>query len=128
MRDQITSIKEYEGDKNGSEPCPSATCQITNLTYDGHGRLWKHRRPVETADNVYLYNADDTLWKATDPRNVTATYSYNYRKLLTGVAYDLLPNAALPSPLPSLPIPSASVTFGYDEMGNRTGWMMLRGE
>lgn len=122
VRDQITSVKEYSGTATGNEACPSATCQITNLNYDGHGRLWKQRRPIETADNVYLYNSDDTLWKATDPRNVTATYSYNNRKLLTGIAYDSMPNAVLPSPLPSLPIPSASVTFGYDDAGNRT-WM-----
>lgn len=122
VRDQITAVKEYSGDANGTEACPSATCQITNLTYDGHGRLWKQRRPIETADNVYLYNSDDTLWKATDPRNVTATYSYNNRKLPTGIAYDFMPNAVLPSPLPTLPIPSSSVTFGYDEAGNRT-WM-----
>ena len=121
-RDQITSVKEYSGDANGTEACPSATCQITNLTYDGHGRLWKQRRPIETADNVYQYNSDDTLWKATDPRNITATYSYNNRKLPTSIAYDSMPNAVLPSPLPSLPIPSASVTFGYDEAGSRT-WM-----
>ncbi|MBL8191985.1 MAG: RHS repeat protein, partial [Acidobacteria bacterium] len=122
VRDQITSVKEYSGTATGNEACPSATCQITNLNYDGHGRLWKQRRPIETADNVYLYNSDDTLWKATDPRNVTATYSYNNRKLPTGIAYDSMPNAVLPSPLPLLPIPSANVTFGYDEAGNRT-WM-----
>ncbi|MFN0111781.1 MAG: RHS repeat domain-containing protein [Blastocatellia bacterium] len=122
VRDQLTSVKEYSGDANGTEACPSATCQITNLTYDGHGRLWKQRRPIETADSVYLYNSDDTLWKATDPRNVTATHTYNNRKLTTDIAYDSMPNAVLQSPLPSLPIPSASVSFGYDEAGNRT-WM-----
>lgn len=122
VRDQITSVKEYSGDAAGTEACPSSTCQITNLTHDGHGRLWKQRRPVETADNVYLYNNDDTLWKATDPRGVNSIYAYNNRGLVTGITYDALSNAVLQSPLPSLPIPSANVTFGYDEAGNRT-WM-----
>ena len=122
MRDQITSVREYSGNANGTENCPTATCQITTMDYDGHGRLWKQRRPIETADNVYLYNADDTLWKHTDPRNVTATYTYNNRKLTTGIAFDSMPNAVLPSQLPSRPIPSANVTFGYDQVGNRI-WM-----
>ncbi len=122
VRDQITSVKEYSGTATGTEACPSATCQITNTTYDGHGRIWKQRRPVETADNVYLYNNDDTLWKMTDPRGVNSTYSYNNRGLVTGVTYDSMPNVVLPSPLPARPVPSSSVTFGYDEVGNRT-WM-----
>jgi YD repeat-containing protein len=122
VRDQVTSVKEYGGDATGAENCPSTACQITNLTYDGHGRLWKQRRPAETADNVYLYYADDTLQQMTDPRGVSATYSYNSRQLVTGISYAALPNATLPSPLPARPIPSSSVTFGYDEAGNRT-WM-----
>ncbi len=122
VRDQITSVKEYSGDATGAEACPSGACQKTEMNYDGHGRLWKQRRPIEAADNVYLYNNDDTLWRKTDPLGINSVYSYNNRGLVTGISYDALPNAVLPSPLPSRPIPSSSVSFGYDEAGNRI-WM-----
>ncbi len=121
-RDQITSVKEYSGDATGAEACPSGACKKTEMTYDGHGRPWKQRSPIETADNVYIYNPDDTLWKKTDPRGITCVHSYNNRGLVTEISYDALPNAVLPPNLPSRPIPSSRVTFGYDEAGNRI-WM-----
>lgn len=133
----------YQRDfKQGTTPtqdaettCTSSTnCQRTKIVYDSYGRLKERWLPsyctapsagstacTETTPYVnYEYNSDDTLYRLTDPRGVKATYAYNSRHLVTSITYDALANAVLPSPLPSRPIPSPNVTFGYDAAGNRT--------
>jgi RHS repeat-associated protein len=53
---------------------------------------------------------DDTVETVTDARNAVMTFSYNPRKLVTGVTF------TVPSGVAATP----NVTFGYDSAGNRT--------
>ena len=112
VRDQVTNVNVKDE--------ASGVSQNTQTVYDGHGRVWKQRSPIETADTEFLYNSDDTLFQRTDPRGLRAFYSYNNRKLVTGIDYDEKPNPP-PPPLPPY-LPSSDVTFDYDELGNRR-WM-----
>ncbi len=120
VRDQLTCVKEYSGDATGTEACPSATCQKTDLSYDGHGRLEKRYLPIYKGStqnpsvrpyDQYEYYNDDTLKKATDPRNANKQYSYNGRGLITGITYYSPPWVQV----------TPNVTFSYDAAGNRTG-------
>jgi hypothetical protein len=110
VRDQITSVKQYSGNAAGTEACPSATCQLTSTSYDGHGRLYQSQRPIESGPTTYSYNVDDTANIVTDARGASATFSYNNRKLVAGITY------GVPSGVAATP----NVIFGYDEAGNRT--------
>src|SRR5262249_40925673 len=50
VRDQVTQINRKSG-SNG-------TNLITTSQYDGYGRLWKKREPIESGDTIYEYNND----------------------------------------------------------------------
>jgi YD repeat-containing protein len=89
----------------------SGPFQVTTSTYDGYGRLQSQKLPIQSFATTYTYNADDTVLTKTDPRGITATYSYNNRKLVTGIDYAEISG-----------IPSADVNFGYDQLGKRL-WM-----
>src|SRR6185369_15878746 len=80
--------------------------------YDGYGRLWKRTTP-EQGLTTFTYNADDTLYQLKDARNAIQTFSYNNRKLLTGVSYDVTSATGNPATTPN-------VSFTYDAAGNRT--------
>lgn len=99
VRDQATLVVEQSG--------TTGPTQNTTTEYDGYGRVWKTKSPQATAPTVYTYNDDDTVNVKTDARNATATYSYNNRGMVTGIAYTPTPNVG-------------NVTFGYDAAGNRT--------
>ena len=109
-RDQVVSVKSYKGKPPSDASCPSGTCQLTTMTYDGHGRLKTQKSPNQTIASTYSYNLDDTLLQGVDARGVTSDYTYNNRHLVTGVNH-LNPtghNVAV------------SNTFGYDATGRRT--------
>lgn len=84
----------------------------TLMTYDGFGRLATRKHPIEAAPTSFTYNADDTMNTITDARGVVTTFSYNNRKLVTSINYGAVNGVIQLKP----------VTFGYDEVGNRS-WM-----
>ena len=83
--------------------------QLRTFTYDNHGRLLTRTTP-EQGTTTYGYNADDTVQTITDARNAVMTFSYNQRKLVTGITF------TVPSGVAATP----NVTFNYDAAGNRT--------
>jgi YD repeat-containing protein len=83
------------------------------MNYDGHGRMSFRKRPEEGASGtVYTYYKDDLLQTTTDARGASATLSYNARHLTTNIAYSSPNESAVPN--------APSVSFQYDENGNRT--------
>jgi YD repeat-containing protein len=103
-RDQITQILTQAG--------TAGVGQISTFEYDGHGRRWKSKSPIQSAQTVYEYNPDDTLLRVTDARGASATYTYNSRGLVTNISYHA------PTGVASTP----NVGFDYDAVGNRL-WM-----
>lgn len=83
--------------------------QLRTFGYDNHGRLQTRTTP-EQGTTTYAYNADDTVLSVTDARNAVSTFSYNQRKLVTGITFTV-PGGVAATP---------NVTFGYDAAGNRT--------
>ena len=83
--------------------------QLRANTYDNHGRLLTRTTP-EQGTTTYGYNADDTVQTITDARNAVMSFSYNPRKLVTGITF------SVPSGVAATP----NVTFAYDAAGNRT--------
>jgi YD repeat-containing protein len=105
-RDQITKVRQYAG------PEGSGTYQDTDMTYDGHGRLKTKHVPDQGANKVttWTYNNDDSVQSVTDGRGAATNFTYNNRRLTTGISW------SAPSPIPT----PASVTFAYDAAGNKT--------
>lgn len=120
VRDQLAEVKSYSGEATGSETCSPVTCQKTSLEYDGHGRLWKRRQPIETGDTSFTYNNDDSLLTVTDARGATATYGYNHRGLVTSINYSSTVNCATQPTNPNCASTTQAVSFAYDELGNRS--------
>ncbi len=124
VRDQATVIKTLKGDASIGASCPLGTCEQAEIVYDGHGRPQKRYLPIYQDNNVAppyngnssarsatrQYYNDDQIHIETDPRGATATYTYNNRGLVTGMSY------SSPSGVSTKP----NVSFGYDELGNRT--------
>ncbi|MBC8030621.1 MAG: RHS repeat protein [Pyrinomonadaceae bacterium] len=110
-RDQVTSTKEYQGEATSDGSCPTGTCQETTVSHDGYGRVAFQHAPeqVSGGNTAYTYKADDSLWTVSDARGARVSYSYNGRKLLTGINH----SAAAPIFVP------AAVSFDYDPAGNR---------
>lgn len=114
-RDQVTRVRAFKGagPAPGDESCPTGLCQETVMNYDGHGRMIFRKRPDEGAlGTTYAYYNDDTLKTSTDARGASATMSYNARHLTTNIAYSSPNESAIPN--------TPSVSFQYDENGNRT--------
>ena len=116
-RDQVISVKQYKGAATADGSCPTGTCQVTMMGYDGYGRLQSRRLPEEAAPTTYTYNPDDTLQQEVDPREVTSTYDYNHRHLVTGITYSA----------PSGITATAALSFDYDAAGNRTSQTDMAG-
>jgi RHS repeat-associated protein len=95
MRDQITQTNQAG--------------QTRSFSYDGHGRLASRTTP-EQGTTGYSYFADDSAQTVTDSRGATTTFSYNNRRLVTGITY------GVPSGVAATP----NVSFAYDAAGNRT--------
>jgi YD repeat-containing protein len=123
-RDQVTQITESAGTNS----------QSTTMSYDGHGRLsmvhkpeWYGTSPTDPKYTTTEYNPDDTVWRVTDPRGARTTYTYEtngtlQRPLVTGIAYETPNPNPTPHPIDGDPLfvpPTASVTFVYDDAGNR---------
>jgi len=128
-RDEVTMVRQFGGSPP-SDPadlsCPSGSCQKSEMTFDGHGRLKTSHAPEQQVDAnnaastdhmTWDYNADDTIQKITDPRGAVATFSYNNRHAVTNIAYTLLPN--VPTTGPSGVASAATVSYTYDAAGNR---------
>ncbi|HKQ72777.1 MAG TPA: carboxypeptidase-like regulatory domain-containing protein, partial [Blastocatellia bacterium] len=77
--------------------------QTRYFTYDGYGRLAQENTPEGGVVN-YAYTANDLPLTKTDARNITTTFIYNTRNLVTSVGYsDSTPG----------------VSFTYDDFGAR---------
>jgi len=128
-RDQVVTVRAYAGAEG------SGIYQDTTMTYDGYGRLKTRHLPEQQVDTnpdgdgftnnsasadhtTWDYNADDTVRTVTDARGAVSTMSYNARHLITKVAYSLLPG--VPTTGYSAVTPTASVSYVYDAVGNRT--------
>jgi hypothetical protein len=123
VRDQVTAIKTFKGNAEIGAYCALGNCQQVENVYDGRGRLQKQYLPIYQPPNVappydgnpsarsksMQYYIDDKVHIETDPRGATATYSYNDRGLVTGISYFS----------PSGVSAKSTVTFTYDELGNR---------
>jgi RHS repeat-associated protein len=83
--------------------------QLRTFEYDGFGRLWKRTTP-EQGLTTFTYNADDTIYQIKDARNAIQTFSYNNRRLVTGINYDVSGDT----------VPTPNVSFTYDAAGHRT--------
>jgi YD repeat-containing protein len=110
-RNQVRFVKQYAGAATGTPGLE------TEIQYDGHGRQKQIHRPEMDADRSvsYEYNSNDTLHLATDARGVKTTYTYNNRRLITGLSFDktqALNAASIPE--------TGNVGFTYDAVGNRT--------
>lgn len=86
--------------------------QETLITYDGYGRVYTSKKPIEASPTNYTYNADNTLHTKTDARSVITTYEYNNRKLVTSISYNNVSGVST----------TGAVTYGYNSVGNRI-WM-----
>jgi YD repeat-containing protein len=104
--DQITLVRQYQGAES------SGVHQDTTMTYDGYGRLKTRHVPEQDPNTAttYNYNADDTPLSVVDARGASQTFTHNNRHLVTGIAY------AAPGGIATTP----SVSFNYDDVGNRT--------
>lgn len=83
--------------------------QTRDLEYDGHGRLFRRTTP-EQGVTTYSYLANGRMQTITDARGATTTFSYNNRRLVTGISFGVPAGVAATS----------NVTAGYDAAGNRT--------
>ena len=131
VRDQIKMVRQFAGPAPANLDdlsCPTNTCQKTDMTYDGQGRLKTRHAPEQQADltnnpastdhTTWDYNVDDTIQKITDPRGAVSTFSYDSRRNITGITYTVLPN--VPTTGPFGVAPAAAVGYEYDAAGNRT--------
>jgi RHS repeat-associated protein len=87
--------------------------QVRMFEYDGLGRLWKRTTP-EQGLTTFTYNPNDTVYQVKDARNVTQTLSYNNRRLLTGITYNVTGDTS------GQTAATSNVSFTYDAAGNRT--------
>jgi hypothetical protein len=55
VRDQVTSIKAYQGAATIDGSCPAGTCLQTITNYDGHGRPGSSKNPDESGFTTYEY-------------------------------------------------------------------------
>jgi YD repeat-containing protein len=95
-------------------PPEKETLQETVMTFDGYGRLKIQKRPEQNTGTATTYNyyADDRIQQIVDARGATVNYSYDARGLVTQIS-TTSPN---PATIPVTP----TVTFVYDNVGNRT--------
>jgi YD repeat-containing protein len=103
-RDQITQTLLQDAS--------SGVSQTTTVEYDGFGRVWKKKAPIQLSPTIFEYNADDTPFKVTDSRGASATYTHNSRGLVTNITYSAQAGVEA----------TANVAFDYDAAGNRL-WM-----
>lgn len=83
--------------------------ELRTNTFDNHGRLLTRTTP-EQGTTTYAYNVDDTVQSISDARNAVTAFTYNLRKLVTGLTFTVSGSVAA----------TPNVTFQYDAAGNRT--------
>lgn len=83
--------------------------QLRTFAYDGYGRLATRTTP-EQGPTSYMYFADDTVQTITDARGATTTFSYNNRRLVTGITHGVPGGVAATS----------NVAYGFNAAGDRT--------
>jgi YD repeat-containing protein len=115
VRDQITSIKHYQGAET------SPTLQESSMAYDGLGRLIWRKDPEQSNGTIYSYYNDGLVQQVMDARGVATNFRYNSRHLLTEITYP--DQSHLPMGFATTP----NVTFDYDAAGNRL-WMNENGQ
>jgi RHS repeat-associated protein len=82
--DQLWKVEHYDG---------GAKRQERTFAFDGYGRRQSVNTPEigasggDGVDYTYTYTPDDLLYSITDARNITTTFGYNNRRLLTQVNY-----------------------------------------
>ncbi|HEX6047282.1 MAG TPA: discoidin domain-containing protein [Pyrinomonadaceae bacterium] len=112
-RDQVKMIRKFVGAAPNPDTlsCPTGTCQKTENTYDGYGRLKTQHVPEQNDNAVttWTYNADDTLNTITDARGAVTTYGYtgSLRRLVKSITRELTGVA------------TDSLLYNYDAAGNR---------
>jgi YD repeat-containing protein len=108
-RDQITNTRQYAGTTS------STSYRDVSMTYDGHSRMKTRHFPIEDAlaETSWIYNADDSVQQAIDPRGVITNFTYNSRGAVTNIDYQL------PDPNPADIPDTHDVTYFYDNAGNR---------
>jgi YD repeat-containing protein len=117
VRDQAVLIRNYSGAET------STVFQDTVVSYDGHGRVKTQHLPQQDANKatIFDYNPDDSLQKKTDARGATSTYTYDNRKLVTRIDYQL--PAPPPPPQPTNNYSPSGTFEGVDSNnGNAWGW------
>jgi YD repeat-containing protein len=102
--DNVTQVAR-QGESGGAT-------QVTNISFDGHGRLSSRKEPEANSSTSYAYYEDDTLRVVTDARGASATYEYNGRHQRRAITY------FTPSGVES----AGNVALQYDAAGNRL-WM-----
>lgn len=119
-RGQITNARQYQGtDATGN------AYQESVMGYDGYGRLLTSKAPDQASPTSYTYYDDGTTHTVTDASGVTASFSYNSRRLVLGISYDRhgmtsagtekAGGATGTTPIADAP----AVTYQYDAAGNR---------
>lgn len=112
VRDQVTQNSVITGTNGAS--------QNIDTQYDGYGRLWKRKTPIQTTDTIYTYYNDDDLQQVKDARQAAVNYFYNARGLVTDITYAQPPPPGNPAPTDPLYVaPVQPVHFTYDSAGNR---------
>ena len=109
-RDQIKSVKVYQGSETLDGSCPTGTCQESATDYDGYGRRISSKAPEQISPTNFTYNLDDTTSVVTDSRGATTTFGYDVRHQVKTITYGA----------PAGVTNSATVSFEYDPAGNRT--------
>ncbi len=114
----LTTVNEYNGrdqvmkvTQTDNSVSPNVS-QITNITYDGFGRTKTSQSPQQDAPTTYNYNSDDSIQSMIDARGAITGYSYDNRKLVTQVSYNVPTNSGIYDP--------QNTNFEYDALGNRT--------
>jgi YD repeat-containing protein len=132
--DHVVRRRVYQGAAPGNTPDDEPTADSTDYqtamaAYDGHGRLQSRHLPNQNAGaaTTYVYNADDTVQSVTDARGVMTSFTYNARRLVTGISYDTQALAVV-NGVRTAPTDKGGTTnvadttavgFTYDAAGNR---------
>ena len=107
-RDQVTSSRIYPGNATGND------YKETTNSFDGFGRLSSSHNPQQTANKStsFTYFADHKPSIVADARGAMKHFVYNNIGLVDEISWTVPTNSGIEVP--------ATVTFDYDNLGNRT--------
>ncbi len=112
-RDQVKMVRQFAGAAPSPDDlsCPNGTCQKTEYTYDGFGRLKTKHLPEQSANAVtsWTYNGDDSINTIVDGRGAIASFSYlgTNRGLVKSVTHSHSGSSTI------------SLNYEYDAAANR---------